>query len=187
MKTPAHIPDDDDRKTVLRRSKRPGQEPWEQEHRGLRWHQMPRQATDDKLLLFALFRMGLVDVQMDLERDESLPVRRAAQMAFGGRGGLRYGQMRRVELVKAKQVREAKVDLAEREALQKSLIAKFVSAKQTPNFTKRIYELDPTAHCALTRAMGRGGRPVKGVLRMCSLQRIEKAFETLKKEGWANL
>lgn len=180
--------EDDDRKTILRRSKRPGQEPWEQAHRGLRWQDMPRQATDDKLLLFALFRLGLVDVQMDLDRDESLPVRRVAQMAFGGRGGLRYGQARRGgELGKAKQVREAKVDLETRSKLQAELIAKFVRAKASRNFTKRVYDLDPTTHSALTRAMGRGYRPVKGVLRMVSLQRIQRAFETLKKEGWKHL
>lgn len=168
--------------SVLRVSKRPGQEPWEQTWNGLTWEDMPNLNREHKLFDFALMRWGLYDVEFDRsdeadDADETgakPKVRRLrSQHCFG-----RIGTRRQVAAVAA----EAS-DLPERAARQAVLIARYVAARLTFGFVKALYDLDPTAHSALARAMGRG-RGINGPLRPISLDRIETAFETLNKGGW---
>lgn len=168
--------------TVLRVSKRPGQEPWEQKWNGLTWEDMPNQNREHKLLDFALYRRGKYDVEIDLsdeadDADETGAKPRVRQLRSQACFG-RIGTRRKVAAVAA----EAS-DLPERAARQEVLIARYVAAKLTLGFVKALYDLDPTAHSALARAMGRG-RGINGPLRPISLDRIETAFETLNEGGW---
>lgn len=166
---------------LLRISKRPGQEPWEMTWNGLRWQDMPNVAREHKLFDFALFRRGLYDVEYDRsddtdEADESgVPTKGKlvkAQRAFG-----RIGSLRRAAVVVVDD------DGPVRAARQAVLIERYTAARLQAGFVKAFYDLDPTGHSAICRAMGHG-RGLAGPLRIISLDRVKRAFETLKEGGW---
>lgn len=168
--------------TVLRVSKRPGEEPWEQTWNGLTWRDMPNLNREHKLLDFALYRRGKYEVEFDSsdetdDADETGAKPRVRQLRSQACFG-RIGTRRAVAEVAA-----VASDLPERAARQAVLIARYVAARLTFGFVKALYDQDPTAHSALARAMGKG-RGINGPLRPISLDRVERAFETLNEGGW---
>lgn len=175
--------------SVLRVSKRPGQEPWEQPWNGLTWQQMPtRGGYEHQLFDFALFRWGMYDPEIDLvveTTDESeaeagavgKPRRTRRQRSFGTIGGRGWKTRSRAVAVLPT------ANLAPRLARQIELITSYVEARKAFGFVKAFYVLDCSAHSALARAMGKG-RGIQGPLRSATLDRIERAFETLNEGGW---
>lgn len=168
---------------LLRVSKRPGQEPWEMTWNGLTWQDMPNVSREHKLYDFALFRRGLYEVEYDQSDDADdadepgVPKRRKlvkAQRCFG-----RIGTRRTVAAVAAARDDDGPV----RAARQAVLLERYVTARLQAGFVKAFYDLDPTGHSAVSRAMGRS-RSLAGPLRIISLDRIERAFETLNEGGW---
>lgn len=178
---------------VIRKSLRPGQEPWEQRVNGLTWEDMPTcGGYEHKLLDFALYRRGRYDPEIDQAVDaedddeEEVKARRRtmAQRNYSITGG--SGRMR-VAMLLAQRSRDEMAaraaDLAQRAERQQALLARYVAAKRQGGFVRAIYDADVTAHSAIIRALGRG-RGCKGPLRAISLDRIERVFAKLNQEGW---
>ena len=177
--------------SVVRKSERPGEEPWEQSFNGLTWQDMPNLSREHKLFDFALYRRGLYDVQIDLsddvdEADEESggPKKRKVRQLQAQRNFGTIGSRRRPgAMAKTKPVRESLDSRAERMAM---LLERYAKAKLLPEnygFVRAFYKLDPSAHSALSRARG-AGRGIEGPLQTVSLDRVTRAFETLKEGGW---
>jgi len=179
---------------VIRTSKRPGQEPWEQRWNGHGWEDMPTSGGyENKLLDFALYRRGMYDPEFDLAVDEEddgdevkKPRRTHRQKRYGTIGGA--GRMRIAAAMADHQKSRAELaakadDKVQRETRQAELLLRWIDAKQLRGFGSAFYDADATAHSAMMRAMGLG-RGCQGPLRTVSLDRITRMFEKLKTEGW---
>lgn len=170
---------------------------WQREHRGLFWWNMPSGDSDTKKLNFCLFVRGLYDPDLEPVSDEDSGLdevglakakrdsqgrvlKRAGRKCYGTLSGRLAPKV--AETLAAKASAEAGMK-AEREKTQQELLARYVAAKKQGGFVRAIYDVDPTAHSAVARAMG-SGRGCKGPLRMVSLDRIERAFAKLNSEGW---
>lgn len=181
---------------VIRKSARPGMEPWEQRWNGHSWEDMPTVGGyEHKLLDFALYRRGLYDPELDLvvdeevEDDEVEGVRRRtrAQRGYGSIGG--HGRMALAVAMrkKAMSAAEAARDVAVLEGRmrrQAALLEMWRRGRAMRGFAKAFWRVDTTAHSAVMRALGMG-RGCQGPLREVSLDRIERVFAQLKEEGWA--
>lgn len=181
---------------VIRKSARPGQEPWEQRWKGLSWEDMPTVGGYEHMLLdYALFRWGMYDPELDLvvdeeelDADELGGVRRRtrAQRGYGAIGG--HGRMALAAAMRRKAMGEAEAAAAAaalegRMRRQGEALAMWGRGRLTRGFAKAFYRVDATAHSAMMRAMGMG-RGCVGPLREVSLDRIERVFAQLKEEGW---
>lgn len=175
---------------TLRASQRPGQEPWEQEWNGHTWQDMPtRGGSEHKLLDFALYRRGLYDPELDLAVDEEdeegdevvKPKRRSRSQRRFGCMSFYHRPSTRERAPRASADKES--DKALRAARQAELLARYQAARSQRGFVVGVIKVDQTAHSAIARALGMG-RACVGPLRTVSLDRIEAAFEKMRKEGW---
>lgn len=167
---------------------------WMRVHRGLTWLDMPCADTDTKKLNFCLFVRGLYDPDLEPVSDEDSGLDeealKKAKRDSRGRvlqkaGRVKYGNITRLTPMGAQAVSAKSADVVARLERQQALLTRYAEAKAgwRNGFVRALYGLDPTAHSALARALG-SGRGCKGALRTVSLDRIERAFENLKKEGW---
>lgn len=181
---------------VIRVSARPGLEPWEQRWNGHSWEDMPTTGGyENKLLDFALYRRGMYDPEFDLvvddvddEEGDARPRRTANQRFYGTMGGrgrmvLAAALREQARSLEEKRVRE--VDLAARAEMWAGLRGRYEAAMalKQRGLVRALYDLDASAHSALSRALGRGRRNA-GVSRWPALHRLERVFNELREKGW---
>lgn len=172
---------------------------WRWVHRGLIWENMPGSDNETKKLGFVLFVRGLYDPDLEAVSDEESGLDeeglRSANRDTLGRvlvkaGRVSYGQVTRLtprgaETLAKARAAEKEADEEGRKVRQAALLARFQVARKSGQrgLFNAFRALDITAHSAVFRALGKG-RGSKRVLRGVSLDRIERAFELLKKEGF---
>lgn len=171
---------------------------WMRVHRGLTWLDMPCADSETKKLNFCLFVRGLYDPDLEPVSDEDSGLDeeglRKAKRDSRGRvlqkaGRVKYGSINRLSpaggAAVAERVSANRASMPARAKRQAGLLLRYAEAKAgwRNGFVRALYVLDPTAHSAITRALG-VGRGCQGPLRGVSLDRIERAFEKLKEEGW---
>ena len=190
------VPAEDRITKVIRESQRPGEEPWEKRWNGKSWEDMPTVGGYEmKLLDFALYRRGMYDPEFDAVTDEvedesgeTVPRRTINQRNYatmGGRGRMVLAAAMREQARAAEERRQREADLAERAAMWAALKGRWEAAMalNQRGLVRALYALDPSAHSALSRALGRG-RKNEGVSRWPALRRMESAFNQLKEGGW---
>lgn len=197
------VPVEDRITKVIRESQRPGEEPWEKRWNGKSWEDMPTcGGYEMKLLDFALFRRGMYDPEFDLlveEEDDgepSLPEAAEGKVArrtmnqrkyatMGGRGRMALAAAMREQARTREEKRLREADLEARAAEWARLKARYEAAMalKQRGLVRALYDLDPSAHSALSRALGRG-RGNAGVSRWPALTRLEGAFNQLREKGW---